>query len=246
VVPLSGHEDAIKNGCLPGGPTAAYTLDLPVESDVLVIGRFPSNEIGSVSLSRPGCTTADLVVPPGCAAGPSPQRVSARKVPAGSYRVLVADELAQNVQLTVLVRPSVAPTDVGLADTCVAPFTMPAAGGFFIGDTTNSNADFSAGCDAPGQPIGGAKDQIMQLTLAQKKRVVLDMIGSSFSTVLDVRQGPTCPATEIPNACYVGFNAGRSFLDLTLDAGTYWVQVDGYNGERGPWQLDTRVLPPSP
>ena len=244
VVPLSGHEDAIANGCLPGGPTAAYTLDLPVESDVLVIGRFPSNEVGAVSLSRPGCGTADLVVPPGCAMGPSPQRVSARKVPAGSYRVIVADELAQNVQLTVLVRPSVAPTDVGLSDSCVTPFTMPAAGGFFIGDTTNSSADFNAGCDAPGQPIGGAKDQIVQLTLAQKQRVVFDMIGSSFTTILDVRQGPTCPATEIPNACYVGFTAGRSFLDLTLNAGTYWVQIDGYNGERGPWQLDTRVLPP--
>jgi hypothetical protein len=243
-VDLSAHEDAIKNGCLPGGPSAAYTLDLAVESDVLVIGRFPPNEAGSVSLSRPGCGTADLVVPPGCAAGPSPQRVSARKVPAGSYRVVVADQLGQTAQLTVLVRPTVAPTDVGLSDNCVTPFTLPATGGFFIGDTTNSSADFNAGCDAPGQPIGGAKDQIMKLSLAQKQRVVLDMVGSSYTTILDVRQGPTCPATELPNACFVGFNASKSFLDVTLDPGTYWVQVDGYNGDKGPWNLDMRVLPP--
>jgi hypothetical protein len=245
-VDLSNHEDAIKTGCLPGGPSAAYTLDLAVESDVLVIGRFPPNESGSVGLSRPGCGTADLLVPPGCAMGPSPQRVSARKVPAGSYRVVVADELGQTAQLTVLVRPSVAPTDVGLSDNCVTPFTLPAAGGYFIGDTTNRTADFNAGCDAPGQPIGGAKDQIMKLALAQKQHVVLDMIGSGYTTILDVRQGATCPATEVADACYVGFNASKSFLDLVLDAGTYWVQVDGYNGDRGPWNLDVRVLPPSP
>jgi len=243
-VPLAKHEDAIKNGCLPGGPSAAYKLDLAVESDVLVIGRFPANEAGSVSLSRPGCGTADLVVPPGCAMGPSPQRVSARKLPAGSYRVVVADELGQTAQLTVLVRPSVAPTAVGPSDSCLAPFSLPAAGGFFIGDTTSSAPDFSAGCDAPGQPIGGANDQILKLALTQKQRVVLDMIGSSYATILDVRQGAACPATEVPNACYVGFNASRSFLDLTLDPGSYWVQVDGYNGDRGAWNLDVRVLPP--
>jgi hypothetical protein len=70
------------------------------------------------------------------------------------------------------------------------------------------------------------------------------MMGSFYTTILDVRQGATCPATEVVNACYVGFNASRSFLDLTLDPGTYWVQVDGYNGDRGPWNLDMRVLAP--
>ncbi|MDB4938330.1 MAG: hypothetical protein JWP87_5302 [Labilithrix sp.] len=242
-VDLSKHEAFVKNGCLPGGPSAAYKLDLDVESDVLVIGRFPTNEQGSVSLSRPGCGTADLVVPPGCATGQTPQRVSARKVPAGSYRVIVADELGQTAQLSVLVRPSVPPTSVGASDSCIAPFSLPASGGFFIGDTTNATADFNAGCDAPGQPINGAKDQIMKLVLPQKQRVVLDMVGSSYSTILDVRQGPTCAGTEVPNACYVGFNASRSFLDLTLNAGTYWVQVDGYNGDRGAWNLDMRTLP---
>jgi hypothetical protein len=244
-VDLSKHEAAIKNGCLPGGPSAAYKLDLAVESDVLVIGRFPANEQGAVSLSRPGCGTADLISPPGCATGSTPQRVSARKVPAGSYRVIVADELGQTAQLSVLVRPSVAPTVVGgSSDTCASPFTLPASGGFFTGDTTNATADFNAGCDAVGQPINGAKDQIMKLVVAQKERVVLDMIGSSYTTILDVRQGATCAGTEVPGACYVGFNASRSFLDLTLNAGTYWVQVDGYNGDRGPWNLDMRVLAP--
>ena len=36
----------------------------------------------------------------------------------------------------------------------------------------------------------------------------------------------------------------KEVLDMTLDAGTYWVQVDGYAGEQGTWFLDVRVLDP--
>lgn len=243
-VDLSGQEDAIKNGCLPGGLAAAYDLTLTQASDVLVIGRFPANESGSVSLNGPACTTADLL-PNGCSMGTSPQRVSRRNLPAGSYRVVVADELGQTAQLSVLVRPTVAPVNVGASDNCTNAFTLPATGGFFTGDTTSSTADFDAGCDAPGQPIGGAKDQMLRLDLAQQRRVVMEMSGSFYTTILDVRRGPACSsAAEVPNACFVGFSASKSFLDLTLATGTYWLQIDGYNGDRGPWNLDLRVLPP--
>jgi hypothetical protein len=243
-VDLSAQEDAIKNGCLPGGLAAAYELTLTQPSDVLVIGRFPSNESGSVSLNGPACTTGDLLAN-GCSMGVSPQRVSKRNLPAGSYRVVIADELGQTAQLSVLVRPTLAPTAVGASDNCTAPFTLAASGGFFTGDTTGANADFDAGCDAPGQPFGGAKDQLLRLDLAEQRRVVMDMAGSFYTTILDVRRGAACPAaTEVPNACFVGFSAGKSFLDLTLASGTYWLQVDGYNGDRGPWNLDLRVLPP--
>jgi hypothetical protein len=248
-VDLSAQEGAFKNGCLAGSPAAAYELVLTQPSDVLVIGRFPPNEGGAVSLHDttgvvPGeCTTANSK---GCSTGSTPQRLSRRNLPAGTYRVAIADELGQIVQLTVLVRAAVAPTAVAAGDSCVAPFVIPAAGGFFSGDTTNAVADFNAGCDAPGQPIGGAKDQMLKLELAQPQRVVLDMSGSFYTTLLDVRKGATCPGTEVPNACYVGFGANRSFLDLALTAGTHWVQVDGYNGDKGPWFLDVRVLPPTP
>ncbi len=240
-VDLSAQEDAIRNGCLPGGLAAAYDLELTAPSDVLVVGRFPPNEGGAVALHGTACTTTDSL---GCSTGPSPQRVSKRNVPAGSYRVVIADELGQTAQLSVLVRPAVPPTSVGASDSCVAPFTIPSTGGFFTGDTTNLAADFNAGCDAPGQPIGGARDQIMRFDLAQDRRVVFDMTGSFYTTILDVRKGAACPGTEVANACFVGFNAGKSFLDLQLTAGTYWIQVDGYNGDRGPWNLDVRVLPP--
>ena len=241
VVDLSAQEDAIKNGCLPGGSAAAYDLTLTQPSDVLVIGRFAQNEAGSVSLNGAACTTADVLA---CTKGATPQRVSKRNLPAGSYRVVVADELGQTAQVSVLVRPAVPPTSTGVSKGCVAPFVIPAAGGFFTGDTTSGPANFNAGCDAPGQPIGSAPDQLLKLDLAQQRRVVLDMSGSFYTTLLDVRQGAPCPGVEVPNACHVGFNANRSFLDLTLAAGSYFVQVDGYNGDKGPWNLDVRILPP--
>jgi len=91
---------------------------------------------------------------------------------------------------------------------------------------------------------GGAPDQVLALNLSAPQRVVLDMEGSGYTTILDVRQGPSCPGTPLPNACYVGFTAQKSFLDLELQAGAYWIIIDGYALDRGAWDLDVRVLPP--
>jgi hypothetical protein len=238
VVNLADHEDAIESDCLPGGPNAAYRLFLDAESDVLVVGRFASNDRGAVSLNGPDCT------PIACGnTGSSPVRVSRRNVPLGEYRVVIADERAQNTELLVLVRPTTPPVTV-TSDGCDgSPVLIPETGGYFTGDTTEANADFSAGCDAVGQPTGGARDQLLRLDLTARRRVIFDMLGSSMTTLLDLRKGAACPGIEVPDACMIG-GAQRSFLDVVLDPGTYWVQVDGYNGQSGPWRLDVRVLPP--
>jgi hypothetical protein len=240
-VDLSNHEDAIKDGCFAGGPTAAYALTLPVASDVLLVGRFPHNEPGAVSFDLPACGIADRLA---CTAGSTPVRVSKRNVAAGDYRVVVTDRLGEHDNVTAFVRDAVPPTPVTGADTCGAAFDIPAAGGFFTGDTTNAMADIDEGCDASNGPPGGAPDQVLRLVLTQPRRVVLDMQGSTYTTILDVRQGPSCPGPEVSNACYVGFGPERSFLDLTYAAGTYWIVIDGYAGARGAWNLDVRVLPP--
>jgi hypothetical protein len=240
LVNLSGQEDAIKNGCAPGGPNAAYALDLGQPSDLLVIGRFPQGEAGGVSLNLPACGTADVLE---CSPGYTPQRVSRRNLPAGSYRVVIADQAGLTTELLPLVRPTVPPITV-TSDGCVDTQEIPETGGFFTGDTTNVTADFSAGCDSPGQPIGGAKDQLLRLVLTQKRRMVFDMSGSTNTTVLNLRKGDPCPGIEVPNTCNPGTGPNRSFLDTTLEPGTYWVQIDGYSGAVGPWNLDVRALPP--
>ncbi len=91
---------------------------------------------------------------------------------------------------------------------------------------------------------GGAPDQVLRLVLAQPQRVVLNMDGSTYTTILDVRSGSTCPGTDVPNACYVGWWGPRSFLDLELMSGTYFIIIDGYGMAKGSWNLDVRVLAP--
>ena len=240
-VSLAGHEDAIKDGCLPGNPSAAFALPLSVASDVMLIGRFPQNKLGAVSLDNPGCLPGDVRA---CFTGGTPVRVSRRNVPPGDYRAVITDTNGDNDTLTVLVRPTVAPTIVTDADACGTAVTIPVTGGYFTGDTTGKNAEFSAGCDAPGTAPGGAPDQVLRLELTQAQRVVFNMDGSTYNTILDIRQGAACPGLEVADACYVGFSGPRSFLDMTLQAGIYWVIIDGYQGAVGPWNLDVRMLPP--
>ena len=239
---LGNHEDAIKDGCSAGNPNAARALVLTVPSDVMVVGRFPQNEAGAVSLDGPTC---DVAAVRACAQGTTPVRISKRNVPPGDYRIVVGDSLAENDTLTTLVRPTVPPTLLGTGSNgCAAAATaIPAAGGFFSGDTTGLAATLDESCDAPSSP-GGAPEQVLRLDLTQPRRVVFNMDGSTYNTILSIRQGATCPGQELAGACYAGFSGPRSFLDLTLVPGTYWVIVDGYAGAAGPWNLDVRTLTP--
>jgi hypothetical protein len=127
---------------------------------------------------------------------------------------------------------------------CANAVAIPPTGGFFAGDTSTSLPHYEEGCDAPNLPPGGAPDQTLTLTLAQPQRVIFDMEGSVFETLLAIYQGIPCPGIQVPMACYVGFDSQRSFLDIELAAGQYWVIVDGYDGGKGKWNLGVWVLPP--
>jgi hypothetical protein len=238
---LSDHEDAIHDGCMPGGPTASYAVSLANASDVLVVGRFPQTDVGAVSFDTPGCTDTDRLL---CWEASTPVRVSTRNVAAGDYRVVVADQDGQQGTLTTLVRDTVAATQVTGADDCTSFIDVPATGGYFYGDTTGKNADFDESCDYGGVQAGGASDQVLRLVLSQSRRVVISMDGSVYSTILSLRQGTTCPGVELKGACNFSFSGPRSFLDYELTAGTYWIIVDGYDLSVGAWDLDVRVIPP--
>jgi hypothetical protein len=222
---------------------AVYTLSLSEPSDVLMVERISLADIGAVSLVKPACATpADMLA---CGTGsPSPVRGRAQNVPAGDYRVVAESTQGSPVELTAFVRKAIPPTLVPFADSCADVLEIPPTGGFFQGTTANATADFEAGCDQSNQPENGAPEQLLKLTLPSSKRVVLDMMGSSYSTLLDIRKGPDCPGTEIPLACAAGYYVQRSFLDLQLAAGTYFIQIDGYASQSGPWFLDVRVVDP--
>ena len=87
---LADHESAIKDGCSPSGPDAAYSMTLAKASDVLLIERIPQNESGAVSLDTPSCAAGE---PTGVRdEGPTPVRVGKRNVPAGDYRAVLTDQ----------------------------------------------------------------------------------------------------------------------------------------------------------
>jgi hypothetical protein len=241
-VQLSTHQDTVNLGCNPGAVNAAYELDLASNSDVLLVERFAMGDTGAVGLATPACTANSALA---CmASGQTPVRVGRRNVPAGAYRVVPTSLTAQDVQLTAFVRDAVPPTLVPFANGCAQAQPIPETGGFFQGNTANATPNFPAGCDLGAVQGNGAPDQLLSLTLTSSKRVILDMEGSGYNTILDVRQGPSCPGAEIPMGCTVGFPPSRSYLDLLLAAGTYYVQVDGYDLDKGPWFLDVRVVDP--
>ncbi len=157
----------------------------------------------------------------------------------------MTDTLALQGTLDALVRPTVAPTILPPGGATCTDTVDASAGGFFTGDTSKSTATYTSPCDEPTAPSGGeGHAKVLALDLAQALRVVLDLEGSAYTTILDVRQGPECPGTPVTDACYVGFGAQKSFLDLELPAGQYFVLVSGFGGDAGAWNLDVRVLPP--
>lgn len=241
-VSLQDHTDDVKDTCLASAPDAVYTLSLGAASDVLVVGRISQGDYGATSLMKQDCGPTDLLV---CSTNStSPVRASLHDMAAGTYKAVIETQKADPTQLTAFVRPAQPPVFVLFAETCGDAQVIPMQGGFFQGNTGNATAHYGAGCDQAGGPAAGAPDQMLRLELTAKKRVVFDMRGSDYRTLLNVRKGPGCPGQEITNGCSVGYYEQRSYVDLTLDAGQYWVQVDGFNGETGQWFLDVFLADP--
>ncbi len=240
-VSFTDHVDDIDLGCVSGAVDAAFALELTQTSDVLVVQSLSSGDNGGIALAAPACHEEDRVV---CAAGTdSPLRARSHAVPAGSYRVISESTQGNPTKVTPLVRPATAATWVPFADQCADAIQIPSRGGFFLGNTANASADYSAGCDYGFGAPEGAPEQMLRLSLSEPSRVVLDMQGSDYETLLSVRRAQGCPGTEVESACSAGFLSRRSYLDLTLEAGDYFIQVDGFAGARGNWQLDAFIVP---
>ncbi len=251
---LTDNTDSVNDGCLAGAPDSTHSLTLTATSDVLLVAGSSNNDTVAVSLATPACTEATRLSCGESTSTPisatqvftSAARAHAYGVVPGAYRAIAESAAGDPISLTAFARPAQPMTLVVAADDCSAPFELPAIGGHFQGNTANANADYDAGCDVGNQAPGGAPDQMLHLKLTQKSRVVLDMVGSTYQTMLSVRTGATCPGTEVQLACSAGYVPDRSYLDLELDAGDYYVQVDGYAGDSGAWSLDVYVTAEAP
>jgi hypothetical protein len=234
------HGADIAASCAPAFVDAAWALELTETSDVLLAARFSPGDVGAVALVEEACGAEDTR---SCSrTGINPARVSEQGVPPGRYRVVLESARGLPATLTAAVRPARARTLVPNSDDCIGILTIPADGGFFQGNTQNQDNDFSASCDF-GTP-NGSPDQVLRLLLDRPRRVLLDMRGSNFDTLLNIRRGAECPGQELAGTCAVAAGEDQSYLDVELPAGEYFLQVDGYAGSFGTWFLDVFLMDP--
>lgn len=241
LVSLLDHTDAVQTTCLAGVPDATYALELEARSDVALIARGPDDDRGAVSLFEEACAESERLA---CSAGGFPLRAVAHGVGPGEFRAVVETVFGVEASLRAFTRPATATTLVHRSDECADAVLIPETGGRFEGNTQNAFADYEASCDFGGQPEFGAPEQMLRLALSERKRVVFDLAGSDYDTLLVVREASECPGAEVTNTCVPGFVSGRSFLETSLEPGEYWIQIDGFNGESGRWSLEVFVASP--
>jgi hypothetical protein len=235
-VTLSSRPDAVQIGCLVGAPDASFTLELPEVSDVLLAERGTPDEVNGLLLALDDCESpADVLA---CTVFEGSVRTVARGLPAGKVRAVVESLSGKPVAVTAFRRPAAESVFVPRADECEDAVLIPEEGGRFEGTTQNAYADYTASCDYGGREPPGAPDQMLKLELEKPRRMVFDMGQSSYDTLLVLRDASDCPGSEITGTCAPGYVDARSYLDVELPAGSYWVQIDGYDGDSGRWVLD--------
>lgn len=238
---LEGYTDQVQS-CLPGAVDVAYRLVLQETSDVLLVEQLSSDDQGALSLAASPCQTDEDVI--ACQPASFIPRLSLQELGAGPYRVVAESRFGNPIGVSAFVRDHLATRTVLFSDRCDDVFEIPEGGGRFIGNTQGFGADYTSGCDIGLGLPGGARDQILKLSLGKTQRVVLDMQGSEYETLLSVRRGPSCPGMEVFGACSRGDTPQRSYVDAVLEAGTYFIQIDGFGEEDGSWQLDAYVVDP--
>jgi hypothetical protein len=181
----------------------------------------------------------------------APVRAVAHALGPGDVRAVIETAAGNPATLTAFTRTAVSSVFVAGADECEDAYEIPEAGGRFEGNTANQYAQYDASCDYGGQSPGGGPEQMLKLTLEERRRVVIDASGSGYQTLVVVRKADTCPGDEVESTCSLTFtpSAGAaptySFIDTVLDPGSYYIQIDGYNGDNGRWTLEVFTSPSS-
>jgi hypothetical protein len=238
--PLDDRADFVRSGCTTGGSAAAFRVDVPAPSDLVVVGRLPLVAAGGLALLDPVCTPGAAR---SCTIGSTPFHLTRRAEPAGPLYVSLSSNGGGSASLAVYARAPVSDAPITGSADCLTAATIDPAGGRYSGDSTGLASSVRTSCDtATANPR--APTQIFKLVLPARRRVLLESSGSAFPTILALRAGASCPGLEVNDACDVGFSAARSFLDRVLDAGTYWVVLTGFGGAQGPWTLDVFTAAP--
>jgi hypothetical protein len=230
--------DDVRLECSNSGRDAVFSVSLSAASDVLLRARPSLGDRVALGLatSAGGCVSELLT----CGASSEGEaRIVVHDLPAGSYHAVFESERANPLEALFVQRPSRAPMVVAQANNCDTALLVPSAGGFFTGNTQRADHDVTASCDLPGASLDGTASQWLKLSFSERTHLVLDSAGSAIPTLLDLRQGESCPGQELPSACTVGADSSAgAYFERVLEPGDYWLQVMGFAGSAGRWNLE--------
>lgn len=143
--------------------------------------------------------------------------------------------------------PAATPTPVTGNTTCDTVQVIPPEGGIFTGTTDGSTAVATPFCATMMTGCMGARGVLYRLDLTERRRVVVRQDGMGFDTLLSVTQGDPCPGRSIRDqlSCNDDWNSTDSQVDVTLNAGRYWIFAGGCGASQsGPYTLDVAVIAP--
>lgn len=232
-------QDDLTTSCGFNARDIVYSFELEERRDVTIeIGEATTSFNASI---RAACDDASTQLR--CARG-APVRTRMRDLAAGTYYVVVESFLGTSFTITANDSEPVTPVEVSGNETCETAYEIPETGGVFIGNTTIFLDDLQANCGDQAR----SGDAVFRLVLPARRRVTIDTGGSGFDTVLhlhrDTDGSGTCTSrAEI--ACDDDSGDGSaSFIDRTLDAGTYFIVVDGWGmSSSGAYTLEVLVSP---
>ena len=120
-------------------------------------------------------------------------------------------------------------------DSCTSgPFALPDdPDGTWHGTTTGLVADHRGSCGST-----SGEDVVFTFDLTVRRIFTADTIGSDFNTLLYLRTDACTPGTELDCDDDGAGSGDASRISMTLDAGTYWLVVDGNSGADGNYVLN--------
>lgn len=227
-------QDDLTTSCGFNARDVVYSFELADRRDVTIeVGEGTTSFNASVRT-----TCADAATQLRCVRG-SPVRTRLRDLGAGTYYVVVESYFGSGFTITATDSEPVTPVEVTGNETCGSAYDIPVTGGLFRGDTTTMAADLDANCGDQAR----SADAVFRLALPERRRVTFDTGGSGYDTVLHIHRDACVSRGEL--ACDDDSGDGSaSFIDRTLDAGTYYVVVDGRGMvSRGEYFLEVLVSP---
>jgi hypothetical protein len=166
-----------------------------------------------------------------------PARARFRSLTPGTYYALVESFSRVDFDLTVEISDPVPIVDVVDNDVCDdATYEIPVLdGGVFRGDTTGMGSDYSSICGFG----ANSPDAAFRFVLGARTHIEASLEGSSYNAVLHLHHD-TCSGVDlVVGGCSDSYFGNEAFLDLDLNADTYFLVVDGYgNVSDGEYILD--------